>query len=117
VELAADAGGVRVGTGHDKPTPSGPSFPAAALRWPPAVGEHAEGHGVSGTIAAVPERQPLADEGIWRVALEGEVFGRLVRRRDAQGRRGGAAWHLLQLDELTEAQLETYDAAMLGPPP
>lgn len=73
----------------------------------PKPGQPAAGHGVRGTIMAVPEFQPLAADRIWRVILAGERFGRLVRE-------AGAVWHLLQVDELTDAQLDDYDAM---PPP
>ena len=80
----------------------------------PLAGDRAEGHGVSGTIMAVPKLQPLEGDGIWRVALYGEHFGRLVRRR-GQGQ-SGAPWELLQIDDMSDAQLDAYDAAMLGVP-
>ena len=77
---------------------------------PPAIGDLAAGHGVRGAVVAIPDKQPLAADGIWRVTLEGESFGRLVRHRpDAVC---GAAWHLLQLDEMTDAQLDVFDVAM-----
>jgi hypothetical protein len=81
--------------------PVGPSrgFP------PPVRGEPASGHGLAGTVADVPRHQPLADEGVWRVTLVGEAFGRLARRAPE------GHWHLLELDELTEAQLDALDAA------
>ena len=87
---------------------------------PPAVGDAAAGHGVSGTIAAIPDQQPLAQDDIWRVTLCGETFGRLVRHGEPGC--SGAAWRLLQIDDLTDAQLGAYDEAMLhmcqgsGPP-
>lgn len=80
----------------------------AVLR--PAIGDHATGHGVSGTIAAVPDHQPLAEDGIWRVALAGEGFGRLVRCC-RQGR-GERAWQLLQIDDMSDEQLDAYEASM-----
>jgi hypothetical protein len=81
---------------------------------PPAVGDAAAGHGVTGTIAVIPDRQPLAQDGIWRVTLRGEGFGRLVRH----GGVGycGAAWQLLRIDDLTDAQLDAYDEGMLDAP-
>lgn len=86
---------------------------AAALRpLSPDPGERAVGHGVTGAIVAVPEQQPLAADGIWRVALAGEPFGRLVRR----GHDDGGAWQLLQLDDLTDAQLDAHEAAGLDLP-
>ena len=75
----------------------------------PGVGEPASGHGVSGTIAAVPDVQPLARDGIWRVTLAGEAFGRLVR---FDGRAPGDGWRLLQMDDVTDEQLDRYEAAM-----
>ncbi|HEX5325599.1 MAG TPA: hypothetical protein VFW75_02925 [Acetobacteraceae bacterium] len=80
---------------------------AAVVRVSPAPkpGQPAAGHGVRGTILAVPAFQPLAADRIWRVVLAGEPFGRLVRE-------AGAVWHLLQVDELTDAQLDEYDATM-----
>ena len=79
---------------------------------PPAVGDAAAGYGMSGTIVAIPHKQPLAHDGIWRVTLSGEAFGRLVRHR-APGF-GGASWHLLRIDDLTDEQLDAYDEAMLS---
>ena len=76
----------------------------------PAVGDLAAGHGARGAVVAIPDNQPLAADDIWRVTLEGETVGRLVRLRpDAVC---GAAWHLLQIDEMTDAQLDAFDAAM-----
>jgi len=72
----------------------------------PHPGVIAGGHGVFGTIAAVRARQPLSDQGIWRVSLAGEPGGRLVRRR-VEGN-----WQLLQVDDLTDAQLEAYESGM-----
>ncbi len=68
---------------------------------PPEPGERAMGHGVSGAVVAVPEQQPLAADNVWRVTLAGEPFGRLV------GRVRDGAWQLLQLDDLTDAQLNS----------
>lgn len=86
--------------------PLAPIPPGAAR---PGIGERASGHGVSGTIAAVPDVQPLARDGIWRVALAGEAFGRLVRRGD---RACDAGWSLLRMDELADEQFDRYEAAM-----
>ncbi len=88
--------------------PSDPASGASPL--PPAVGDRATGHGVSGTVTVVPDRQPLAKDGIWRVILAGEGFGRLVRRRNAE--RAGKAWQLLQLDDISDEQLDSYEASM-----
>lgn len=84
------------------------SFADASLC--PAAGDQASGHGVRGTISAVPERQPLGGEGVWRISLGGEPFGRLVRR--AQGGIG-VTWQLLQINDLSDEQLDAYEAAML----
>ena len=65
----------------------------------PEPGERAAGHGLSSAVVAVPEHQPLAAASIWRVTLAGEPFGRFV------GQPHDGAWRLLQLDELTGAQL------------
>lgn len=78
----------------------------------PVIGDHAAGHGVSGTIIAVPECQPLADDEIWRVVLAGEEVGRLVRR--CRQELGGKAWQLLQLDDMSDEQLDAYEASMDG---
>ena len=86
--------------------------PVTASARQPAPGEHARGYGVSGRIAAVPERQPLAADGIWRVTLAGESFGRLVRQDTRDGSSAVAGWQLLQLDDIPEAQLDAYEAAM-----
>ncbi len=52
----------------------------------PQPGEPAAGYGISGTIADVPDQQPLAEYGIFRVVLAGENDCRLVeldrQRRD-----------------------------------
>ena len=73
---------------------------------PPRLGERSSGHSVIGTLAAIAEQQPLSAENVWRVVLVGEAVGRLVSRA-----RDGAL-QLLQLTELTDAQLDTYEAAM-----
>ena len=75
---------------------------------PPEPGGLAVGHGVSGAVSVVPSPQPLAADGIWRVRLAGERFGRLV------GRARNGAWRLLRLDELTDAQLDILEAALGG---
>lgn len=75
----------------------------------PNPGDHASGHDVHGIIASVSPRQPLAADGVWRVTLRGESFGRLVRLAPDAG------WHLLQLDELTDAQLDALEAEPLAP--
>ena len=67
------------------------------------------GYGVSGTILGIPEQQPLANDEIWRVFLAGEARGRLVRM---DRRRNGITWRLLQLHDVSDAQLEVYEAAM-----
>lgn len=62
-------------------------------------------------IAAVPGLQPLASDAIWRVALEGEAIIRVVRLR---GARNGPRWQLLAMSDMTEEQLDTYEAAVSG---
>jgi hypothetical protein len=89
-------------------------LPAIAAK-PPALGERAAGYGVSGRIAVVPDRQPLAADGIWRVTLAGESVGRLVRLDEQDYSSGVAGWQLLQLDDITDAQLEAYEAVMIEP--
>lgn len=88
-----------------------PSRAAVGTVLRPTVGDHAAGHGVSGIVAVVPDHQPLASGGIWRVTLAGEGFGRLVRFDEEHG---GRAWQLLQIDELSDEQLDAYDASMHG---
>lgn len=75
----------------------------------PGVGEQAAGYGVSGAIVAVPELQPLGPDGVWRVTLAGEVFGRLVRLGEGTS---GRVWQLLQFDDVTDEQFEAYEAGM-----
>ena len=90
---------------------SGASLDAAvgaALR--PAIGDRATGYGARGTVIAVPDCQPLAADGIWRVTLAGEEFGRLVRRGGRE--HDGETWQLLQLDDVSDEQLDTYEASM-----
>lgn len=89
---------------HSRARPAIPSGPAR-----PAIGQRASGYGMSGTIAAVPRAQPLARDGIWRITLAGETFGRLVRL-DAGARDGG--WRLLRIDDVTDEQFDLYEAAM-----
>ena len=72
----------------------------------PVPGDRAAGYGLQGRIEALRARQPLAQDGIWRVSLRGECGRRLVRRD------GLGFWQLLQIDDLTDAQLEAYDQAM-----
>lgn len=79
----------------------------------PVAGDAAAGYGVSGVVASVPDRQPLAQDGIWRVTLNGEGFGRLVR---SSGRKRDRAWQLLQIDDITDAQFEAYEKAMSEQP-
>jgi len=70
---------------------------------PPEPGERVSGHGLTGTVLVVADTQPLAADHIWRVGLAGEPFNRLVKRDRA------SCWHLLQLDELSEAQMERME--------
>ena len=65
---------------------------------------------MSAAIVAVPERQPLRPDDIWRVVLSGEPFGRLVKRAQ------DGAWHLLQLEELSDAQVEIFEVTVLDVP-
>ena len=77
---------------------------------PPRSGARAASHGVCGTIVAVPAWQPLADDGVWRVTLAQEPFGRLV------GRGQGGAWRLLQLDDLTDEQIAALETIAMDLP-
>jgi hypothetical protein len=86
--------------------------PATASARQPVLGGRATGYGVSGMIAAVPDQQPLAADGIWRVTLAGETFGRLVCPDEQDGSSGPAGWRLLQLDDIADAQLDAFEAAM-----
>jgi hypothetical protein len=85
--------------------------PAQSGSQSPMPGAHAFGHGVHGIVATVAACQPLAGDEIWRVTLVDESFGRLVRA----SREGD--WHLLELGELTEAQLDALEAAAGIQPP
>lgn len=76
----------------------------------PVVDDEAVGHGMSGRIAAVPDLQPLERNEIWRVILHGEVVIRVVRHATRQGR--AWRWQLLQMDEMTDEQLDAYEAAL-----
>ena len=76
----------------------------------PIVGHGAVGYGVSGIIVAVPDWQPLERDGIWRVALRGEIVVRLVRYAEQQG--SVLRWQLLQMDDMTDAQFDAYEAAL-----
>ncbi len=62
-------------------------------------------------IAAVPDLQPLASDDIWRVALEGEAVVRVVRFRTEMG---CAKWELLAMGDMTDDQLDVYEAAVSG---
>ena len=76
----------------------------------PVVDDEAVGHGRSGRIAAIPDLQPLERDEIWRVVLHGEVIVRVVRHSTRQG--GARRWQLLQMDDMTDEQLDTYEAAL-----
>jgi hypothetical protein len=76
----------------------------------PVVDDEAVGHGMRGRIAAVPDLQPLERDGIWRVVLHGEVIVRVVRPTMRQG--SAWRWQLLQMDEMTDEQLDAYEAAL-----
>ena len=78
----------------------------------PALGERGASYGVSGRIASVAETQPLAGDGVWRVTLAGESVGRLVRWDGQECETAAPGWRLLQIDDLTESQLEAYETAM-----
>ena len=78
---------------------------------PPLAGEQASGHGVFRRIAAVPDLQPLASDDIWRVALDGETVIRVVRFRTEMG---VAKWELLAMGDMTDEQLDAYEAAISG---
>jgi hypothetical protein len=85
--------------------------PAAPRPRPPSPGERASGHGLEGVVATVLACQPLAEDDVWRVTLAGEPFGRLVSPAP------DGSWHLLQLEELTDAQLDVLEAATATPTP
>ena len=89
------------------------SFAQSVRRSRPVAGDVAAGHGMSCGIAAVPGWQPLERDGIWRVVLHGEVVVRVVRDATRQG--GGWQWRLLQMDDMTDEQLDAYEAALSGP--
>ena len=76
----------------------------------PVVDDEAVGHGMHGRIAAVPDMQPLKRDEIWRVVLHGEVVVRVV----SPARRQGSVWRwqLLQMDDMTDEQLDAYEAAL-----
>lgn len=79
----------------------------------PVVGDEAAGHGMSRRIAAVPDWQPLGHDEIWRVVLHGEVVVRVVRHSSLPGI--AAHWQLLQMDDMTDEQLDIYEAALSDP--
>lgn len=89
------------------------SFARSGRRSRPIAGDEAAGHGMSRGIAAVPGWQPLEHDGIWRVVLRGEVVVRVVRHATRQG--GGWRWQLLQMDDMTDEQLDAYEAALSSP--
>ncbi len=89
------------------------SFAQSVRRSRPVAGDMAAGHGMSRNIAAVPGWQPLERDEIWRVVLHGEVVVRVVRHATRQG--GGRRWQLLQMDDMTDEQLDAYEAALSGP--
>jgi len=78
----------------------------------PVAGDEAAGYGMRRRIAAVPDCQPLGHDGIWRVALHGEVVVRVVRCSALPGT--GSHWQLLQMDDMTDEQLDIYEAALSG---
>jgi len=89
------------------------SFVQSVRRSKPFVGDMAAGHGMSCRIAAVPGWQPLERDGIWRVVLHGEVVVRVVRHATRQG--SSWRWQLLQMDDMTDEQLDIYEAALSDP--
>ncbi len=76
----------------------------------PVVGDEAVGYGMSSRIAAVPDLQPLERDGVWRVVLHGEVVIRVVRQATRQD--SAWRWQLLQMDDMTDVQLDAYEAAL-----
>ena len=76
----------------------------------PMVDDDAVGYGMSGRIADVPDSQPLKRDGIWRVVLHGEVVVRVVRHATRQGNTW--PWQLLQMNDMTDEQLDAYEAAL-----
>ena len=74
------------------------------------MGHEAVGYGVSGSIVAVPGWQPLERDGIWRVTLHNEIVVRLVRCAARQG--SVLRWQLLQMDDMTDEQIDAYEAAL-----
>jgi len=79
----------------------------------PVVGDEAAGHGMSRRIATVPDWQPLGHDEIWRVVLHGEVVVRVVRHSSLPGI--AAHWQLLQMDDMSDEQLDIYEAALSDP--
>ncbi len=77
------------------------------------MGDLAAGHGMSRGIAAVPDWQPLERDGIWRVVTHDEVVVRVVRHATRQGLTW--RWQLLQMDDMTDEQLDAYEAALSTP--
>lgn len=90
-----------------------PFAPDASSPLKPVTGDKAAGYGVRRKIAAVPDWQPLGHDGIWRVVLHGEVVVRIVRCSALPG--SVPHWKLLQMDDMTEEQLDTYEAASSSP--
>ena len=87
---------------------------AQSVRLPkPVVGDLAAGYGVSRRIAAAPDWQPLERDGIWRVVLQGEIVVRVVRPATRQD--SALRWELLQMDDMTDEQLDAYEAALSTP--
>ena len=75
----------------------------------PAVGDEAAGHGMSGRIEVVPGLQPLAAHDIWRVVLEGQPLVHVVSGRVPHA---GPRWRLLAMGDMTDEQLDAYEAAI-----
>ena len=78
----------------------------------PSLNDRAAGYGVDSRITSVPSRQPLKRDCIWRVVLDGEAVVRVVRQPKRQG--AAVCWQLLQTNDLTDRQLETYETALFS---
>ena len=89
------------------------SFVQSVRRSMPVAGDRAAGRGMNCNIAAVPGWQPLERDGIWRVVLHGEVVVRVIRHATRRG--SDWCWQLLQMDDMTDEQLDAYEAALSDP--
>lgn len=86
------------------------SFARNIVRSKPVVGDMAAGHGMSRRVAAVPSWQPLEQDAVWRVILHGERVVRVVAYATRQGL--SWRWQLLRMDDMTDKQLDAYEAAL-----